>query len=492
MVRDRAKTRDVSGFFLHGESLRLGSFVSTLVASNLSLGNMVFVCAILGYSAGLSGVLWVVLTILALGLGWLLMGPRFRGYINDRGNFGTLHDFLAASHCSGDPIGQRRLKTIAASITCFSLFMAIVVEAHLGTMFASLVLGVPHVVLMALFVVSVVAYTAAAGFFAVVHTDIVQSFLLIVALVAAFALFSLLPEGSSLSSAGYSASPREVIGGVGWPTAVGLIVLGFFWLIATPDTWQRNAASRRFDTTLRGTLLGTGAMCVAVAAFAVLGMLVQMKVVPNVPPELSPSLSGGYFPLNDVFLLNLEELGPFASCLGALFATGLVMAAISTIDTFLVVIGHVLNVDLGLTRQGVSNLKNLTREQDWFVLQRGRLIILLSPVAILAMWFLMMRGGWLRDPLSLFFVTYTLQFVVAVPLLAATVPRLRSYRDTTAQLLVSTMITAGIGCAAMFNLGSTRTILGLDPASWMALLPLVPVLIGAAVYSPSFFRSARI
>lgn len=68
-------------FFLHGENLSLKPFIATLVSSNISLGNMVFICAMLGYFYGWSGVFWVRTTILLLGIGFVTYGKRFKEYV---------------------------------------------------------------------------------------------------------------------------------------------------------------------------------------------------------------------------------------------------------------------------------------------------------------------------------------------------------------------------------------------------------------------------
>ncbi|MEM9374660.1 MAG: hypothetical protein AAGA72_00460 [Pseudomonadota bacterium] len=484
MFRDRSKARTTSEFFLHGQNLRIGALTSTLVSTNLSLGNMIYVCAILGFFFGYSGIFWVIITIISLGLGFAALGGRFKDYIEDRGNFGTLHDFLAKAHSFDDRSKEVKLKGISALLTSIALLLAIIIEIHLGAKFLQLIVPAPLPVIVSLFALLVAAYTASAGFYTVVFTDRIQFALMLLAVFGGVALFSGLPQQGPLYKSGYEFSLWDMFSDVGWPTALGLVCLGFFWLLATPDTWQRNAASRSMATSKAGAAWGTLLMCLWVAAFAFGGMLVKHLVVPLVPETSIEQLSGGYFAFNDIFLLNFDDYGVWVQIGAAVLATGMVMAAISTVDTFLIVIGHVVNVDFALTKQGVGRLDELSDPQNKFVKERGRLFILLSSPIIIIGWFILEGLGWLFDPLSLFFVTYTLQFVLAVPLLAGTFASGRSYRTTLACVSLGATVTAGIGIYGMLNLSSEHTYLGLAPASWLAVLPVLPIIIGVVLFGP--------
>jgi Na+/proline symporter len=483
LIRVRGAQRSISGFFLHNENLSLGPLIGTLVASNLSLGNMVFICAIVGYFFGWSGLFWVLVTIIMLAVGFLTFGSRFKSYIEQRGNFGTVHDFIASNHAGKSEKNYNTLKHVTAIVSSLSLFLAIVIEAHLGTKFIALALRLPHIYVLGGFCFVLVAYTAHGGFQSVVWTDVLQSFLMTLAIVAGFFLFANLPPGQSFSAAGYDASLSTVIGGVGWPTAVGLSVLGFCWLVSTPDTWQRNCASRSLDTSKRGVVIGCLVMCISVMLFALAGMLVKVQVEPLVMQGArAAELSGGAFPLNDIFLLDFDALGPFAAALAAVVGIGLVMAAVSTMDTFLVVIGHVVNVDLALSRAGIRKISDLDEKQNLRIVARGRALILFFGILILVGWLLLSTLGWLSDPLNLFFVTYTIQFTLFWPVIAATYPNLRSYTSCIASVVISSALVIVIGAWGMSNLDGSTLMFGLKGPDALALLPLVPILVGAIIF----------
>jgi len=484
VFHDRKKVSTTQDFFLHGESMSLGQFTSTLMSTNLSLGNMVYVCCILGFFAGFSGVFWSVMTIVLLGIGFWALAPRFKAYISERGNFGTLHDFLSTVHGENDPDSARRIKTIAASITAISLSLAIVIEAFLGALFLQLLIALPVHLLMILFIGLVAIYTSAAGFFTVVTTDRVQALLIIGAILGGIALFAALPSNGGLSAAGYEFSVTGMVTDIGWPTALGLSALGFFWLIATPDTWQRNAASRSLDTSIKGSWLGTALMSLSVAAFAFSGMFVGAQIEPLVAEaDNLYRYSDGSYPLNDIFLIDIDEFGAVVQIGAALLAIGMLMAAISTIDTFFVVIGHVINVDLILSQQGHKSIAELPERTNKHVLQRGRTLIMLYVPVLFTIAILMLTFDWLNDPLNLFFVTYTIQFSVAIPLIAGTIPSLRHGPATILHLLVSSALTLALGIWGMQNLNTEARLMGLPATDFLPLLPVLPILLGLLVYA---------
>lgn len=207
-------------------------------------------------------------------------------------------------------------------------------------MFLSFVFGVEQFLLVAIVIMLVAAYTTTGGFRTVVSTDIIQFICMVIAILAGILLFNILPSGKSFEDVGYLYSFSGMIGDVGWQTAVGLCFLGFFWLISTPDTWQRNCTSRSIDVSIKGILVGTVLMCILVAMFAIGGMYVKTSIEGLVSTEHLSHLSQGYFAFSDIFLIDYNAMGVGVNILLTLIAIGLLMAAVSTIDTFLIVIAH--------------------------------------------------------------------------------------------------------------------------------------------------------
>lgn len=490
-IASRRKIKDVCDFFLHGENLSWGYLSGSLIAANLSLGNLVFVCAIFGYSYGWSGVFWVSWTIIMLLVGFVCFGPRFKTYIESRGNFGTIHDFISNQHAR-DQSDTKSTKILTATMSCLSLAIAIIVESHLGTKILEPLLGISQPVLMCVFLAIVCIYCVGAGFYSVVFTDVMQTVFFAFATSCGIWLVASLPNQQTFLEAGYSHDIKGIFMGVGAPNAIGLTILGFFWLIATPDNWQRNCAARNINSTFKGSLLACVLLTGWVALFAITGMMVKVAVEPNVAQQLSANLSGGALPLNDIFLINFQELGQLYSVLAAIFAAGLLMAALSTADTFLIVIGHVMNTDLGLADRALKSFKNLEIADNQALLLRGKLLIMLTAFLVISGWVALISAGWLDQPIYVFFITYTIQFSLALPTIAGTFETLRSAATTNIVVAASGFATLGVGIIAMNHIDSKELWFGLPPESWMAMLPIFPVLIGLLGYATLFcYRVAK-
>lgn len=470
----------VREFFLYGERLQLGFLVSSLLAANLSLGNLVYVCASLGYFAGWSGVFWVVATIVFLFVGFLTIGPRLKTYIQQKGNFGTIHDFISKSHQSASGDGFKRLKITSGAISCFALFMAIVIELHLGTLLIAPLVGLPQVIIVIVVILIVSFYTISSGFHSVVYTDFAQCVFLAAAIMCGLTfLLSFNSPGSVALHDVYKSDLNSILFNAGWPTAVGLTVLGLFWLISTLDTWQRNCATRSMDTSLKGALLSSILLVGSVSAFSFIGMLVKAKIEPTVSGSAVALLSKGNFPINDIFLADISTY-PFGPYLLAIFAAGLLMAAISTMDTFIIVIAHVMNTDLGMADKRLRSFEDITPGEDEALVYRGRLIIAFIVIGVFIAWGVTATFRLLNQPLTLFFITYTIQFILGVPVIAGTFKITQSSTMTLFVIIASAAAIIAAGGLLLYD--DNMEIFGLKGQDSLSLLPVVPVGIGVISY----------
>lgn len=477
-------------FFLHGEELPFKGLVATLVSTNLSLGNMVFVCGMMGYFYGWSGVFWVVLTIVFLGIGFILFGNSFKDYIEEKGNYGTIHDYISRHHDTSSNSSFFTSKISAATTSILSLFVAIIIEIHIGTMVISHIFSISQTALVICVLFGIALYAVVSGFKTVVFTDILQFFCMLFAIIAAMVLFIKLPGSKTFTEVGYNFSFVNMFSDTGFPTALGFIVLGFFWLISTPDTWQRNCASRSLNTTMKASIAGTFLMCIFVACFGIGGMLVKSNIEPIIPDFNTSSLSKGYFAFSDIFLVNYNSMGIFINALLAFIGLGLLMAAVSTVDTFMVVIGHTLNVDLGFSLKNIKSFSEIEEYSlDKSLLFRGRVFIILSSFLLFAGWGIMHYYGLLSDPLSLFFVTYTIQFCLAIPVITARYSSLQGRKTTSLVILFSAILTLVLGLYGMINLNSEELLFNITPSTWLAILPVIPLIVGILGYSSLYIAN---
>ena len=84
---------------------------------------MIYVCAISGYVAGWSGVFWMAICIILLGLGFWVFSSHFKAYIEDKSNVGTIHEYIAHPF-RNDPNG-RKIRFLAAVTTVLGVYVAL-------------------------------------------------------------------------------------------------------------------------------------------------------------------------------------------------------------------------------------------------------------------------------------------------------------------------------------------------------------------------------
>ena len=494
-VRSYRAAATLSDFFLMDRRLRLGGLSSSLVMTNLSLGNFIFLCAIWGYYYGVSGTVWIVICIILLTVTFTFFAKHFKSYIEDKGNFGTVHEFLElrCRRSVDDPIA-RQVRILASVATIVCLLFALVLELYLASLllqdFIGLNAGVGFVVLTAI----VSLYTSFGGFRTVVFTDILQAVVMVLGMLAAVALLGLLPLPWKTYSSIYG--PPSFVGvltGTGWANALSISVIGFGWLLVTMDTWQRNAAARSIDTSVRGALIGGAAMIIAVVVWSFLGISVRTAVEPAASgQELASQLSGGLNPLRDLFLLAPGQADWQGVAFG-LFGVALVMAGFSTADTFLVVSAHSGISDLLIGRTKGKTLKDLDEAQQRAFAVTGRAILGVMGFCVIAVGYSLGELGLLADPITLFFVAYSVQFSLLVPVVLAVRPRCNPFalRGALVSGLAASLF-VGFGSALALQRG-TPTLLSLPTADILALTPVVTVAVGtfSAVFIHALAKRTR-
>lgn len=471
------KSKTATEFFLLNGNLKLSSFISTMVASNLSLGNMIFVCAIWGYFFGISGAFWVAVTIILLIFGYLIFGKYFKSYIEDRSNNGSLHEFISNLYIEKGNINYKRLRYFSSLVTIITLLLAIILELHIAS---TLFVQVFETSLESTFLVLVsiiAAYAILGGFRTVVHTDILQSVLLIVAIIAGFYFYF------NFESAGITShSFRTIFSGAGWANALGISFLGFAWLLATMDTWQRNSASRSLDISFKGVSWAGGIMVVFVILFALFGMYVKDAIAP-IAQENGLATSGGFYPFNDLFAIsNLASEQFLQVSLAALFV-GLIMAAASTADTFFVVMSHSFTTDILISKTNKS-LGQIDEKQNLLFGSVGRIVVISSTFIIMIVWFLLSKFNLLNSPLDLFYIAYSVQYAL-LPALIFGIFFKRKHTSTAILSIISGIISTlfiGFYFSPKSAAGISTEYLALRPDQWMGLLPFTTFVISGLFY----------
>ncbi len=472
------KSKTATEFFLMGGNLKLKPFIGTMIASNLSLGNMIFVCSIWGYYYGLSGAFWVAVTIILLILGYNIFAKYFKKYIEDRNNSGSLHDYIAGLYAKKGSVAHNKLRYFTSFVTILTLVLAIVLELQIAsslfdTVFKANSTGTTFVILTAL----IALYSCLGGFRTVVDTDILQSVFLFLAIIAGF-YFVFTYETKPVTSI----DVKTIFNGAGWANSIGISFLGFGWLLITMDTWQRNCASRSVDTSKKGILIAGSIMTLFVICFALFGVYVKDSIEPILVSN-NVKTSNGLLAFND-FLQIEQYVTPtvLKMSIGIIFV-GLIMAAISTADTFLIVLSHSLTTDLLISR-ATPNIGELNEKQNVFYGSIGRASIIVITFVIIGTWELLNFFKLLGDPLNLFYVTYSVQYSLLPALLFGIFLKKKSAITAIFSIIAGIIVNFFIGFYFLpkVQLADMNKYFFLRPDEWLGLLPFTIALSSAVVY----------
>lgn len=483
---------DPYDYFLHGGELSFGDLTGTLVASNLSLGNMIFVCAIWGYFFGWEGTLWVAICLTLFIVGYVFFASKFRRYVEDKDNSGTIHEFIVQPYRSEGKgtTESRAIRRAASWATIIALALALVLEVHLVGFLLQRTLDVPIVVGVGIFTVLIGGYVTLGGYRTVVITDKAQAYTMFAAFIA-ISLFLFFVSGWSIPSLGSGEAARS-FSDPGWANKTGISFIGAAWLLVTMDTWQRNCASRSLETTVKGAVAGGLILVGSVVLFAIIGMYVKAGLEPVLAEEMASQLSGGYYALADLVLYGPQG-SVLENVLVGVFVLGLLMAGISTADTFLMVVAHSGTFDIKYSHRRHPFREDQATEDTGGENQdpshRGssvgfaRQATIWLSIGVVLIWLLLSGLNLLGDPLTLFFILYGAQFALLPGVLASSY----SYRFRGMSLRHG-MLT-GVVFAVVF--GGTMMVLmqrspgmeiiGLAPSEWSVLTPLLTSLIASLV-----------
>lgn len=485
--------RTLGGFFLMDGKLRLPGFVASILSANLSIGNFLVFIAAWGYAFGWGGLFWFIVNLVLNVLAYLLFIPAFRRYIEDRSNSGTIHEFLAETFAG--PIGERysrRIRLVASATTIVGLLFAIVFELHLITGILAALLGFDPVIIFALLTALICIYSGIGGFHTLVFTDIAQSFAMIIGTAAVLPIFAslrALPTSVGLASA-YPLSLSAL--NIGWPSIVGICVIGSGWFLVAMDQWQRTCATRDSSRTRAGMIWYLLSITGFAVVYGLMGMYVKVAISPALPKGAITQLSNGANPLMDFFLAaQVTTVPPYVF---ALVALALLAAAMSTANTFLIVSGHSFVSDLLIAVSRRTSMNQLPDHVDRAFVAVARATIIGMGVFVIGMWLLLTTHGLMADPLNFFFIAYSIQFALLAPMVFARLPR-RYFPSAPAvfgSLVVGFIasLTFGFGFWRALQHGTTL-IWGVAPADWLALTPVLTWLAGTLVLTLSLPFSLR-
>ena len=337
----RRRTQSIEDYYVGGRSVPAAlvalSFYATFVSTNSFIGHSAK-SFVFGVSWMIVGVVLVALTVFS----WLVIAPRFRDKAESLGS-------IVPSDLFRLHFRSPRAGALAGLIILFdSIFFLAAVFLGASEAMAAL-LGFPFGLSLAIIFVVQIAYTSVGGYLADVWSDSIQGIVLFVgaialpvALVAGAGGFEnvvttlrsiddarLAADGDTFSLMRFTtAAPLILITGIG--------LSGGLKLVADPRQLSRFYGLRDAASARRGTLLIV--VMVAVTYFFLLPIGLLARVY-DIPAELTARTDG----IVPWLLADAAVVGPL---LGAVILTALLAAAMSTIDSVLLVAGAALQRDV--------------------------------------------------------------------------------------------------------------------------------------------------
>lgn len=481
-ARGSRKTKTLDQFFLLGGKLKLKNFVGTLAATNFSLGNLIFLAMVWGYMFGLSAVIWIssgfFLSVFIFNR-FISRNIKAHNYINNPQNSGSVHEFLQISYSdSAKTAALIRLTASTASI--FSLILALTLELYLSSTILSELASGQEATVFVVITCIICAYSSMGGFSAVVRTDIIQGFMLLFSMLLVLIYFSTASVSGADYASAYPIAFWPSLAAPGFPAIVALIGMTLGWFLVTMDTWQRAAASRSAIVSRKAMWFGLLILVFGTAFFGGVGVFDRLFIFPNIPAGMASLHSSGFNPVKDLILFG-GSFGFYGNFVLGFFCAALITAGLSTADTFLIVCSHsfVSDVLIGTGRR-IKYHELSSEEQDFFV-SVGRSAVVFMGMAVVGMYFFLDYIGGLEDPLTLFYLSYSVQFALFGPVVW-------SYFGSASSRSVILSLSASVIAVVTWGFGFfIATRYGFEGFFWLPYLtgielvyltPLVPMLVG--------------
>lgn len=340
-VRARKKTQNIDDYYVGGRNvptiLVVFSFYATFVSTNSFIGH-----SGKSYVYGVSWLLVGLVLVLLAALSWLVVAPRFRRTAGILGS--VVPSDLFRLHFNSPPAGA-----VAAAIILFDsvFFLAAVLLGASESMGA--LLGIPFYYALAIVFSVQLAYTAVGGYLADVWSDAVQAVILLVgavalpcALVAGLGGWDAAWSRMRAVDSGLLATGGSTFSLLRFTTSapllfiVGIGLSGGLKLVADPRQLSRFYGLRN-PTSARNGVLGVAALVAVTYVFLLpVGLLARVYPLPAEAAArtdfIVPWLLG-----------DAQVVGPV---MGTVILTALLAAAMSTIDSVLLVAAGALQRDL--------------------------------------------------------------------------------------------------------------------------------------------------
>jgi len=340
------RKQTTEGFLISNRKLSSFPLVSTIVASLIG-GNaiVVFTAAIFLY--GISA-FWGFIG-LSCGCLCLIFVTKKIKSIADEKKFYTLSDFFYEKY--GKSVGL----LIAFTIT-LTFFILLLIQIIAGSILLSKIIGLSYVLSVFIVTAVVFLYLLAAGFKAVVRTDIFQSFAILIPLLI-IAIF--LSTGKGISISEFNPLRSGFM-------SISFFLYGLITVTIGADMWQRIYAGANFKTIKKSLIISAVTLPVIGIGVSMIGFAAKANF-PNILSE-------------EALIYGISYLLPVG--LSGLALVVLFAAIMSTIDTITFVLAT------NFSRDFVSRLKTEeTSKKDLVTLTRLGIFIFITLALVIALFY---------------------------------------------------------------------------------------------------------
>ncbi|MFO0415770.1 MAG: hypothetical protein ACK5Y6_00645 [Pseudomonadota bacterium] len=507
-LREAKNASSLLRFFLYGDDFKPPLFSATLIAANAGLSGSCLLIMYYGYLYGLAVFPFVWLFWILTQIASAITVNRVESLTQSRagnswfGSSGTLHEFIGAS------FGCNDVKATCALLSCCSyvglIACELVVASHILNM---LFQNEPHIpfthlplrpfIFIAAVTLAIAVYNVRAGFRGVVQTDFVQW--IIISLMVAVLCAVVLSQFDLIVSkypANFSSTEDGIIQLVFNPDRQGvwgyvsflisnIIFWGLWWPTAM-DQWQRCAATKERSSSLSsfwGTVGVVPTLYFGVLSFAFVGIGTLIHITApksSLSPDLVRVAAG------EVVAFGNTLYGPFiAAVLCAILIWGLICAAMSTIDTYIMSASHSIFPDF-LARNRGTLAEQSHSDGDLAALQTARRVTGVVPLIVICMAIIF---GIASDVYAFVYFSFSFMFAILPPLIVSLCGVAHRYPPRTAvvSLAVGALFAiVGYSLALIpaleFGLRSNRPELVFWSYQGIYWWPILTALVGGSVF----------
>ncbi len=405
-IRLFQESRTATSFFLLNGKLKALHFINTMVMSDLSF-RIMLISVTIGYVFGMKGVFFGIISIATTISGYWVFKGRFKEFIEDSDNGGSLPEFICSLFVDGNKEKIKYLRFSVSLASILILVVSIIFELHIADIIFSKIYGVENGIVIFPLLGLITLYAVLGGYKSIIVTDMIQACTLLLA-IGAFVYFMVqyTPE-HTVELKPYVVETTS--NSTGFLRLMSSFFVGFIWLLTTTESWQRFSATRNFTLSNKGVLWSGLIKVVWVVLFTIFGVYIK--------DVIEPALMYYHIELANVDLVPyFFEIGNYVSQTGLKIAlsiifVGVLMCAISTVDTYLIAIGHTYTSDVVLNKSS-KKMGNLNSYENRHYSYVGKLAIVGISFAIMLSWYVLKKTMILDNSVLFFFVASSLQFII--------------------------------------------------------------------------------